>query len=401
MSELSLRFVGRSEIGHVRKNNEDSGYASTDLLVVADGMGGHSAGELASAATVAAVVSACESSQQVDELLTLLSDAVITSGEYIADVVSSNRELTGMGTTLTAIAMREDRIAMAHVGDSRAYLMRDGELVQMTKDHTYVQSLVDTGEITADEAIMHPRRNLLMRAIDGIHAVEVDLSVREARIGDRFLLCSDGLCGVISDEKIADALLLSDPTQSVTELIDKVLSAGAPDNVTVIIADVITDGELVDPVLVGAAIENETQERLPDIDFPDELPAEPAVEIAQTELARSKRSWLKPVVATLLAIALVMSAGVWWLANQWYLAEYKPTHVVAVYQGIPTGGLSRLIDVSDIPIKSLPAFEQQQLGNTIDALTYEDAVGSLKRLKARATLCQQASAPQSCGDSNK
>jgi len=401
MSELSLRFVGRSEIGHVRKNNEDSGYASTDLIVVADGMGGHSAGELASAATVAAVVSACESSQQVDELLTLLSDAVITSGEYIADVVSSNRELTGMGTTLTAIAMREDRIAMAHVGDSRAYLMRDGELVQMTKDHTYVQSLVDTGEITADEAIMHPRRNLLMRAIDGIHAVEVDLSVREARIGDRFLLCSDGLSGVISDEKIADALLLSDPTQSVTELIDKVLSAGAPDNVTVIIADVITDGELVDPVLVGAAIENETQERLPDIDFPDELPVEPAVEIAQSELARSKRSWLKPVVATLLAIALVMSAGVWWLANQWYLAEYKPTHVVAVYQGIPTGGLSRLIDVSDIPIKSLPAFEQQQLGNTIDALTYEDAVGSLKRLKARATLCQQASAPQSCGDSNK
>ena len=401
MSELSLRFVGRSEIGHVRKNNEDSGYASTDLLVVADGMGGHSAGELASAATVAAVVSACESSQQVDELLTLLSDAVITSGEYIADVVSSNRELTGMGTTLTAIAMREDRIAMAHVGDSRAYLMRDGELLQMTKDHTYVQSLVDTGEITADEAIMHPRRNLLMRAIDGIHAVEVDLSVREARIGDRFLLCSDGLCGVISDEKIADALLLSDPTQSVTELIDKVLSAGAPDNVTVIIADVITDGELVDPVLVGAAIENETQERLPDIDFPDELPVEPAVEIAQSELARSKRSWLKPVVATLLAIALVMSAGVWWLANQWYLAEYKPTHVVAVYQGIPTGGLSRLIDVSDIPIKSLPAFEQQQLGNTIDALTYEDAVGSLNRLKARATLCQQASAPQSCGDSNK
>jgi len=401
MSELSLRFVGRSEIGHVRKNNEDSGYASTDLLVVADGMGGHSAGELASAATVAAVVSACESSQQVDELLTLLSDAVITSGEYIADVVSSNRELTGMGTTLTAIAMREDRIAMAHVGDSRAYLMRDGELLQMTKDHTYVQSLVDTGEITADEAIMHPRRNLLMRAIDGIHAVEVDLSVREARIGDRFLLCSDGLCGVISDEKIADALQLSDPTQSVTELIDKVLSAGAPDNVTVIIADVITDGELVDPVLVGAAIENETQERLPDIDFPDELSTEPAGEIAQTEFARSKRSWLKPVVATLLAIALVMSAGVWWLANQWYLAEYKPTHVVAVYQGIPTGGLSRLIDVSDIPIKSLPAFEQQQLGNTIDALTYEDAVGSLNRLKARATLCQQASAPQSCGDSNK
>ena len=398
MSELSLRFVGRSEIGHVRKNNEDSGYASSDLLVVADGMGGHSAGELASAATVAAVVAACESSEQVDELLPLLEDAVITSGEYIADVVSGNRELTGMGTTLTAIAMRQDRIAMAHVGDSRAYLMRDGELVQMSKDHTYVQSLVDSGEITSAEAAVHPRRNLLMRAIDGIHAVEVDLSVREAHLGDRFLLCSDGLCGVISDELIANAMQLSDPTQTVTELIDSVLSAGAPDNVTVIVADVVTQGAHVDPVLVGAAIENETQERLPDIEFPEELPAEPLVEIAATESSSRKRNWFKPVIATLLSISVAISVSAWWLANQWYLAEYKPTHVVAVYQGIPTAGLSRLIDVSDIPINSLPVFEQQQLGNTIDAVTYEEATASLNRLKARAALCQQVPAPQGCGE---
>lgn len=398
MSELSLRFVGRSEIGHVRKNNEDSGYASSDLLVVADGMGGHSAGELASAATVAAVVAACESSEQVDELLPLLEDAVITSGEYIADVVSGNRELTGMGTTLTAIAMRQDRIAMAHVGDSRAYLMRDGELVQMSKDHTYVQSLVDTGEITAAEAAVHPRRNLLMRAIDGIHAVEVDLSVREAHLGDRFLLCSDGLCGVISDDEIARAMQLSDPTQTVTELIDIVLSAGAPDNVTVIVADVVAQGAHVDPVLVGAAIENETQERLPDIEFPEELPAETTAEVSMAPSSVRKRNWLKPVIATVLAISVAISVSGWWLANQWYLAEYKPTHVVAVYQGIPTAGLSRLIDVSDIPINSLPAFEQQQLGNTIDAVTYEEATASLNRLKARAALCQQVPAPQGCGD---
>jgi protein phosphatase len=398
MSELSLRFVGRSEIGHVRKNNEDSGYASADLLVVADGMGGHSAGELASAATVAAVVAACESSQQVDELLTLLSDAVITSGEYIADVVSGDRELTGMGTTLTAVAMRQDRIAMAHVGDSRAYLLRDGELVQMTKDHTYVQSLVDSGEITAAEAAVHPRRNLLMRAIDGIHAVEVDLSVREARLGDRFLLCSDGLCGVISDEVITNAMRLSDPTQSVTELIDSALSAGAPDNITVIVADVVTNGAPVDPVLVGAAIENETQERLPEIEFPEELPTELAVELPLAEITASKRNWLKPVIATLLVLSIAIATSTWWLTNQWYLAEYKPTHVVAVYQGIPTGGLSRLIDVSDIPVSSLPSFEQQQLGNTIDAVTYEDATLSLSRLKARAALCQQVPAPQGCGD---
>jgi len=190
---------------------------------------------------------------------------------------------------------------------------------------------------------------------------------------------------------------LSDPTQSVTELIDQVLSAGAPDNVTVIIADVIDNGTNVDPVLVGAAIENETQERLPEIEFPEELPTELAVESPVLETSKRKRNWVKPAVATLLAIAITISASTWWLANQWYLAEYKPTHVVAVYQGIPTGGFSRLIDVSDVPINSLPAFEQQQLRNTIDAVTYEEATASLNRLKARAALCQQLPAPQGCG----
>jgi len=125
MTSLSLRFAARSEIGRVRRNNEDSGYASTNLLVVADGMGGHEAGELASAATVAAIVDAASASDVADEVLSLLADAVITSGEYIADVVAGNRELTGMGTTLTSLAVRGDRIAIAHVGDSRAYLYRN------------------------------------------------------------------------------------------------------------------------------------------------------------------------------------------------------------------------------------------------------------------------------------
>ncbi len=183
MTGLSLRFAARSEIGRVRRNNEDAGYAATDLLVVADGMGGHEAGELASAATVAAVVAAAASTVGADEVLSQLAEAVITSGEYIADVVAGNRDLAGMGTTMTVVALREDRIAMAHVGDSRAYVYRDPELQQMTKDHTFVQTLDDSGEITIEEAAVHPRRNLMMRAIDGIHAVEVDLSVRETREG--------------------------------------------------------------------------------------------------------------------------------------------------------------------------------------------------------------------------
>jgi protein phosphatase len=216
MTNLSLRFAARSEIGKVRRNNEDAGYAAVDLLVVADGMGGHEAGELASAATIAAVVAAASNSIGADEVLNELADAVITSGEYIADVVSGNRDLAGMGTTMTVVALRGERIAMAHVGDSRAYVYRDGELQQMTKDHTFVQSLVDSGEITLEQAAVHPRRNLMMRAIDGIHAVEVDLSVRETRNGDRFLLCSDGLCGVIDSNQISECLSHDDLTQAVT-----------------------------------------------------------------------------------------------------------------------------------------------------------------------------------------
>ena len=155
MSNLSLRFAARSEIGSIRRNNEDAGYAATDLLVVADGMGGHEAGELASAATVAAVVAAATQSG-ADEVLGQLAEAVITSGEYIADVVAGNRDLAGMGTTMTAVALREDRIAMAHVGDSRAYVYRENQLQQMTKDHTFVQSLVDSGEITLEIAAKVP-----------------------------------------------------------------------------------------------------------------------------------------------------------------------------------------------------------------------------------------------------
>jgi PPM family protein phosphatase len=270
MTGLGLRFAARSEIGKVRRNNEDAGYAANDLLVVADGMGGHEAGELASAATIAAIVAAASDSSGADEVLSQLAEAVVTSGEYIADVVASNRDLAGMGTTMTVVALRDDRIAMAHVGDSRAYVYRDSELKQMTKDHTFVQTLVDSGEITLEEAAVHPRRNLMMRAIDGIHAVEVDLSVRETREGDRYLLCSDGLCGVIDANKIAECLSHEDLTQAVTMLIDAAMAAGAPDNITVVVADVVNDNIEVDPVLIGSAADSINQSRLPAVDFPDE-----------------------------------------------------------------------------------------------------------------------------------
>lgn len=383
MTSLSLRFAARSEIGLVRRNNEDSGYASNDLLVVADGMGGHEAGELASAATVAAIVEAAETSGEVEVLLELLANAVITSGEYIADVVSANRGLAGMGTTMTALALREDRIAVAHVGDSRAYLLRDDELQQMTKDHTFVQSLVDRGEITKEQAAVHPRRNLMMRAIDGIHPVDVDLSVREAKPGDRFLICSDGVCGVISDDQIEELLQTEDLTVAVGDIIDAVLDAGAPDNITLIVADVIEDEVSTDAVVIGAAADKANHKRLPGIGFPEE-----AQFIVSAKAGTSvRRGWVMPALITAATVMLGIIGGFWWLSNQWFVGSINNNEYIGVYQGVPVAGLNRLVDPSTIKLANLPEFERAQVQATLDVQTHDDGLAALDRLQARVATC--------------
>lgn len=386
MTNLALRFAGRSEIGLVRRNNEDSGYASTDLAVVADGMGGHEAGELASAATVASVVNAAKLANEADEVLAHLSDAVITAGEYIADVVAGNKELTGMGTTMTAVAIRGERMAVAHVGDSRAYILRDGDFRQITKDHTFVQTLVDAGEITKEEAAIHPRRNLMMRAIDGIHAVDVDLSVREAKVGDRLLLCSDGLCGVVAEEEIRIALSAPDLTSAVTELIDSALAAGAPDNVTVVVADVVDGSIEVDPVVIGAAADSHNQDRLPSVDFPEE-------QIEETDPTKiffevRKRNWVMPILATVFLVVTSLAGAFFWLANQWFVGVFSQTGQLAAFQGIPTAGLYRVTAITDYELSQLPSYERSQVEKTIDATTKDEALEILDGLEVLVKTCQ-------------
>ena len=209
---LRLRYAARSDVGLIREGNEDSGYAGPALLMVADGMGGHAAGELASAIAVAIVADLDVHPPQAAEILTSLADAVNEVGDGIADVIADYPDLTGMGTTVTGLYWLGERIAMVHVGDSRAYLLRDGELIQITHDHTYVQTLVDAGRITEQEATVHPRRSLLMRALDGMNPVEADLSVRESRAGDRYMLCTDGLSGVVGPDDMALILGDGEPT---------------------------------------------------------------------------------------------------------------------------------------------------------------------------------------------
>ena len=450
---LRLRYAARSDVGLVREGNEDSGYAGPALLMVADGMGGHAAGELASAIAVATVADLDVHPPDSTDILTSLSDAIGDVGDGIAEVIADDPELTGMGTTVTGIYWLGERIAVVHVGDSRAYLLRDGELVQITHDHTYVQTLVDAGRITEAEAMVHPRRALIMRALDGVNPVEADLTVRQARDGDRYMLCSDGLSGVVAHDEIARILTDGDPTGAVTRLVDLALERGAPDNVTVVIADVVdvpdtqpgvpAVAELFAPVVVGAAGEPRVRLRLPGVRFPDDAqpdpdrpdappPADggpptapqplinadlqvPAVEAArraarETAEARSRRSvrrrrWGVVCAVLVSLLLLTLAAGIAaraWLGSQWYVTinGSAGTGTVGVYQGVQGSllgvRLSSLWSDSGLQVGTLPYFDQELVSKGIPAADELDAQRIVAELQSRATDCQTVIAPAGC-----
>jgi serine/threonine protein phosphatase PrpC len=254
---LSLRFAARSHTGLIRTSNEDSVYAGPRLLAVADGMGGAAAGEVASAVAIASIAPLDEDAPGAD-LLAELQAAAQSANDHLRGMVGADGSLHGMGTTLVALLFSGGRLGLLHVGDSRCYLLRDGELSQITHDHTLVQTLVDEGRISEAEASTHPQRSVITRVLDGREGVEFDLSVREARVGDRYLVCSDGLTGpVASLDTLREALSIEDPQASVDRLVQLALRGGGPDNVTAIVADVVEDDDLPagQPVVAGAAAE--------------------------------------------------------------------------------------------------------------------------------------------------
>jgi len=255
---LVLHYAVRSDVGLLREGNEDSAYAGPRLLAVADGMGGHAAGEVASALTIASMAE-LDSSQPGGDMLKALAAAVAAANARLQEKILANPAVEGMGTTLTALLWSDGHAAVCHIGDSRGYLLREGELYQITHDHTLVQSLVDEGRISADDVSTHPQRSLLLRALDGRSVAEPDLSVHDGLPGDRYLLCSDGLSGVVSDETLRDALsTVTDPDAATRQLIELAIDGGGPDNITCIVADVVDTATArlpltTTPVLAGAA----------------------------------------------------------------------------------------------------------------------------------------------------
>ncbi|GGM78116.1 protein phosphatase [Longimycelium tulufanense] len=338
---LVLRYAARSDRGLVRSNNQDSVYAGPRLLALADGMGGHAAGEVASKVVIAALAP-LDDDEPGEDLLGQLREATLAGNAAIAELVSSDPDLEGMGTTLTAVLFAGNKIGMVHVGDSRAYLLREGTLSQITHDDTFVQSLIDEGRITAEEAATHPQRSLLLRALTG-HEVEPSLTVREARAGDRYLLCSDGLSGVVSAETLAEALGISDPQEAADRLIELALKGGGPDNVTVIVADVVdVDFGEDAPIVGGAAGEGDDP---PPPDSPASRAAmttprpqqPPRTEpMLQPPEDPPRRRGLRTVLTSLVVLGLLAGAffaGRYWVLQQYYVGATEDGRVV-IFQGV-------------------------------------------------------------------
>ncbi|MEU7864616.1 PP2C family serine/threonine-protein phosphatase, partial [Nonomuraea sp. NPDC049141] len=265
---LTLRYAAHSDRGLIRDGNQDSVYAGPRLLAVADGMGGMAAGDVASNIVIGAMAPLDEDVPG-DALVDALRSAVGTANQQLRDTVDANPQLEGMGTTLTATLFSGSKLGMVHIGDSRAYLLRNGEFAQITKDDTYVQMLVDEGRISAEEASSHPQRSLLTRALDG-RDIDPEYSVRQVLPGDRYLICSDGLSGVVSADTIGETMReYADPQQCVERLVQLALRGGGPDNITVIIADA-TDQDIVEasPIVGGAAARDRGMATSADVSTP-------------------------------------------------------------------------------------------------------------------------------------
>ena len=404
---LALRFAARSHTGLLRDGNEDSVYAGPRVLAVADGMGGHAAGEVASAVAIAALAPLDEDAPGND-LLDVLRDRALAANAHLRDMVTGDQALDGMGTTLTAFLFAGTRLGLLHIGDSRAYLLRDGVLSQITHDHTLVQTLVDEGRISEEEASTHPQRSLITRALDGRDGIEPDLSVREVRAGDRYLLCTDGLTGPVGrKETLQEALQIPDVQESCDRLVQLALRGGGPDNVTVIVADVVDAAHLgtAPPVVAGAAadapqaapdgIADSSAARARAAEGRDVPPRPRPAAAPVAHAPRNRRRTAVVLAATLLLLAAGAGAGWAYVRSQYYVGV--DGEQVAIFRGV-TGSvagmeLSSVEERTDLATERLDSIVRSRVESGIVAKDLPEAEQIVARLEEDFPDCVPDSVP--------
>lgn len=397
---VALRYAARSNLGlGTKTRNEDSGYAGPELLVLCDGMGGHAAGDVASSLIVGELVHLDGESHGADDMISVLEDAMIQANARLSEVADEAETTEGMGTTCIAMMRSGNKLAVANIGDSRAYLRRGSRVTQITTDHSFVQQLLDEGRITEEEALHHPQRSLVTRVFTGRPDDRPDLSMRELHPGDRLLLASDGLTDYVAESTVAELLHSDEPPGAIADqLIAISLRASVRDNVTVIVVDVVPSGEgTTEPQVVGAASERRGTELIT-----PQTPAEKAAALsrevhgtdAPPELAEESHrggiaAWLRRTLVGV-AILAVVTVGGWvtydWSQRQYFVGESGGN--VTIFRGVSQDlgpfSLSEADTVTDVELETLPSHYRNRVVNTLTADDRADAERIVEELRGLA-----------------
>ncbi|SEB53974.1 protein phosphatase [Paramicrobacterium humi] len=405
---IKANSAAATDVGKIRSNNQDSGYAGEYLFMVADGMGGHAGGDVASAIAAKRIMEADAKYESVEAAQMALQDAVMAANDQLSEAVVEHPELTGMGTTVDALMVVGDEVAIAHIGDSRIYLYRDGELTQITTDHTFVQRLVDSGRITAAEARMHPRRSVLMRVLGDVDtSPELDVFAMTIHDGDRWIICSDGLSDYVDDRDTLQIVSAGQNAQKTADrLVKKTLDNGAPDNVTVVVLDIGAKSSKSEPVIVGSvsqplAFEVRPSRRtglIPALRLHtgrvaplDPSHFEPAAddyleELIEEDARRARRrrlTWALGIFVVVLALVLGLLGAYSWTQTRYYVGADDDS--VVIFQGIQQSvgpfSLSHEYQDTGIPLDGLSFYDRQEVERTISASSLGDARQIVSRLR--------------------
>ena len=439
---LELNFAARSDVGRVRSKNDDSAYVGRHLAVVADGMGGHVGGDVASASVVLDLAPLDRNDHP--DPGTILPDEIQSANLILNDLVHDNPKLAGMGTTCTAVLVDNDTLHMAHIGDSRAYRLKNDTFEQLSADHTFVQRLIDEGRIKPEDAESHPHKNVLMRVLGDVDASpELDVMSFPTEPGERWMLCSDGLNAVVDDATIETLMRADKPLDEICrDLVEETLNRGAPDNVTIVVFetaqaqitvddlprnDELTesalevtkagDGESVSAallradlssrphLLVGAAELATDTDQIPivtrsssqkrasallhgasDAAAPTPPQGPQSAELDEDAVPSGRRSWpmLTMVGVFLILFATSLAVGFLWIRGQYYVGTTDDR--VAIYQGVPQSvgplELSSVEEGTDIPLSRLPGYSRQRVEAGLPAQDLNHAREILMDLEA-------------------